>query len=107
MYRAALEWLLGFRLEGASLLLEPCIPSTWPRVEIAFRYRTARYEIVIENSGEVCRGVRSTQLDGHTLPPGTSRIPLVDDSRVHAVRLVLGPPESVAPSTGHSVPHPA
>ncbi len=27
MYRAGLEWILGFRLRGATLLIDPCIPE--------------------------------------------------------------------------------
>ncbi len=30
MSRAGLEWILGFRQQGATLLLDPCIPRTWP-----------------------------------------------------------------------------
>ena len=41
MYRAGIEGILGFRLQGAFLLLAPCIPKAWPRFEIVFRYRSA------------------------------------------------------------------
>ena len=30
----ALEWILGFRLRGAVLPIDPCIPRAWPRFEI-------------------------------------------------------------------------
>ncbi len=36
MYRVALEWLLGFRLQGNNLVLDPCIPRGWPGFEITF-----------------------------------------------------------------------
>ena len=49
MYRVALEGLLGFQLHGATLALDPCIPRNWPGFEIAFRYRSARYEIAVKN----------------------------------------------------------
>ena len=29
MYRAGIEWLLGFRLRGAALFIDPCIPRAW------------------------------------------------------------------------------
>ena len=38
MYRAGLEWILGFRLRGAALHIDPCIPRAWRGFEIAFRY---------------------------------------------------------------------
>ena len=49
MYRAGLESILGFHLQGNRLRLEPCIPAHWPGFEIAFKYRTSRYEIRVEN----------------------------------------------------------
>jgi cyclic beta-1,2-glucan synthetase len=90
LYRAGIEGILGFRVQGASLLLTPCIPEKWPRFEITFRYRSARYEILIENPQSVSRGIAHAELDGQALPPGSeARIALVDDGNTHSVRLVL------------------
>ena len=36
MYRAAIESILGFRLRGATLHLDPCIPRAWPSYEVTF-----------------------------------------------------------------------
>ena len=90
MYRAGLEWILGFRLQGATLLIDPCIPRTWPGFGIAFRYNSARYEIQVENPGGVCRGIVRAELDGVALPGDQARIPLADDGATHHVRVVLG-----------------
>ena len=60
MYNVALEWLLGFRVRGAELVLDPCIPREWPGFEIVFRYRSSRYEISVENPAGVSRGVVAT-----------------------------------------------
>ncbi|HEX7431918.1 MAG TPA: glycosyl hydrolase family 65 protein, partial [Candidatus Limnocylindrales bacterium] len=90
MYQAGLEWILGFRLRGTTLVLDPCIPRAWPRYEIDFRYHSARYEIVVENPQGVSRGVASSELDGGVLPSGGATIPLVDDGATHHVRVVLG-----------------
>jgi cyclic beta-1,2-glucan synthetase len=89
MYQAGVEWILGFRLRGTMLLLDPCIPRAWPGYEIDFRYHTAKYEIVVENPHGVCRGVASAELDGQLLADGGA-IPLVDDGLTHRVRVVLG-----------------
>ena len=67
MYRAGIEWLLGFRLRGAVLHLDPCIPRAWRRFEIAFRYHGSRYEIMVENPRGVSRGVAQIEVDGRTL----------------------------------------
>ena len=90
LYRAGLEAILGFRLQGAFLLVDPCIPAEWPGFEITFACRTARYEITVENPHGVSRGVARATLDGNALPDGPARVPLVDDGETHAVRVILG-----------------
>jgi cyclic beta-1,2-glucan synthetase len=90
MYRAGLEWLLGFRVRGDLLHLDPCIPHGWPRFEVVFRYRSARYEIAVENPLGVSRGVSSVEVDGASLAPGGGPLRLTDDGATHKVRVVLG-----------------
>ncbi len=91
MYRAGLEGILGFRVQGANLLLNPCIPEKWPRFEIVFRYGSARYEILVENPRGVSRGISLAELNGKVVPSASpTRIPLVDDGNTHSLRLVLG-----------------
>jgi cyclic beta-1,2-glucan synthetase len=91
MYRVALEYILGFRLRGANLALDPCIPHDWPSFEITFRYRSARYEIAIDNPRRVCRGVVSISLDDKVMATEEKvLVPLVDDGATHRVRVVLG-----------------
>ena len=90
MYQAGLEGILGFTLRGATLNLDPCIPRAWPRYEIAFRYRSARYEIEVENPDGVNRGIASVELDGQALADGGVAIPLADDGATHRIRVVLG-----------------
>ena len=57
MYRAGVEWILGFRLRGTTLGVDPCIPRTWPRFEIVFRYHSSRYRLQVENPRGAMRGV--------------------------------------------------
>jgi len=90
LYRAGIEGILGFRLQGAFLCLAPCIPKEWPGFGIVFKYRSARYEIAVENPQGVSRGVAYAALDGKTLPDGPTRVPLVDDGQAHEVRVILG-----------------
>jgi cyclic beta-1,2-glucan synthetase len=93
MYRAGLEWILGFRVQGSTLALGPCIPPAWPGFEIDFRHRSARYQITVENPRRKSRGVAQLELDGEALPGGRASIPLADDGAMHRVRVVLGRPE--------------
>jgi cyclic beta-1,2-glucan synthetase len=92
MYRAGVESILGFRLRGTTLLVEPCIPRAWRDYEIAFRYHSARYTINVENPQGVSRGVVSAELDGQVLEGEGAAIPLVDDGATHVIRVVLGQP---------------
>lgn len=90
LYRAGLESILGFRKQGTTLLIDPCIPKGWPGFAITFRYRGSRYEIKVENPAGVCRGVILAELDGMALAGNQARIPLNDDGSTHHVRVVLG-----------------
>ena len=94
MYRAGIESILGLRRRGATFVLDPCIPASWPAYEISWRFRSARYDITVSNPSGRCRGVASAQLDG--LAVDASAIPLVDDARVHEVHLILGHKEKRA-----------
>jgi len=89
MYRAGVEWILGFRIRAGHLLLTPCIPATWPRFELVFKHASARYEILVENPHGVSRGVANIELDGIPLPAGETEILLADDGRTHRIRVTL------------------
>ena len=89
LYRAGIEWLLGIRVQGARLMVDPCIPSGWPGFTVTLRYRSAQYDIVVENPNGVCRGVAMLELEGVALADRAG-IPLADDGQSHRVRAVLG-----------------
>jgi cellobiose phosphorylase len=95
LYRAGLEAILGFRLHGSTLTIDPCLPKAWPRYKIAFGHRgtghrITRYDIAVENPRHVSRGVVRAELDGVEIARGVARIPLIDDGQVHRVRVELG-----------------
>ncbi|HZO42024.1 MAG TPA: glucoamylase family protein [Methylomirabilota bacterium] len=90
MYRAGIEWLLGFRLRGASLFIDPCIPRSWPGFSITFRYHSSRYEVRVENPHGVARGVSRVEIDGREVAAGRVALPLVDDGATHQVKVQLG-----------------
>jgi cellobiose phosphorylase len=88
LYRVGLEAILGFRLRGTRLELNPCVPPSWAGYEITYRHRSATYHVVVENSGGSGRGVRSVTVDGRAVPEGV--VELADDGRQHKVRIALG-----------------
>ena len=89
LYRAGMEWILGFQKRGSSLLIDPCIPKEWEGFEIVYRHGDTLYRIHVENPDGVCRGVIRVSLDGTPLP-AKGLIPLDDDGREHQVQIVLG-----------------
>ena len=90
MYQAGIESILGFRLRGTTLVVDPCIPRGWGGYEIDFRCRSTSYQIAVENPNGVSRGVASMELDGQVLAGDAAGIPLADDGSTHRIRIVLG-----------------
>ncbi|HJU92363.1 MAG TPA: glucoamylase family protein [Pyrinomonadaceae bacterium] len=86
MYRAGLEWILGFKLQNDRLEINPCVPRWWREFEITYRRGRAVYRIKVENPIGVSRGVVSVEVDGDPQP----KIMLVDDEKTHNVRIVMG-----------------
>ena len=90
MHRAGIESILGLRLRGEVLHLDPCIPKAWPSFEMTVRYHSARYEILVDNSGGAGRGIASAQLDDTLIEERPLRVPLIDDGITHRLRVRLG-----------------
>jgi cyclic beta-1,2-glucan synthetase len=88
-YRAGLEWVLGFRVRGSLLCIDPCIPRSWPTYSVTFRYHSAAYQIRVENPRGVSRGIARVESDGKVIP-GPANIPLSDDGAKHHILVVLG-----------------
>ncbi len=79
MYRIWIEEVLGFHLRGDTVTILPAIPDDWDGFEIAYRYRSTRYEFSIRRSGN------------EDLAPTGSAIPLLDDGKPHKIELRLVP----------------
>jgi cyclic beta-1,2-glucan synthetase len=69
MYRIWIEEVLGFRLRGNRLTIDPVLPHDWPGFELTYKYKSTVYEIKV------------------TRPANGARVPLVidliDDGRRH------------------------
>ena len=90
LQRAGVESLLGLRLRGAFLSVDPCIPKAWDKYEATVKYRTARYSISVENPSGVCRGVAFAEVDGAEVSGRPLLVALVDDGGRHQVKVRLG-----------------
>ena len=88
MYRAGLESILGFKLRGERLQIDPCIPQGWREFEITYRRGKTIYRIKVSNPQALHRGVASLALDDKKLEG--NEFSLSDDGQTHSVRVVLG-----------------
>jgi len=101
--------VLGFRLHGETLTIDPVLPEEWPGFEITFRYRSTTYEIAVRKDAP--GPVIAVESDGRPLE-GVS-IHLIDDGQVHRVTVNLPQRPAIAskvsqyqalPSNGSRVP---
>lgn len=90
MQRAGVESILGLRIKGEVLSLEPCIPRSWPRFEMRLRHGSSRYEIVVENPRSVEHGIAVAEFDGVTITARPLSVPFRDDGAIHRLRVQLG-----------------
>ncbi len=88
MYRLILDSLLGLRLEGETLRIEPCLPPAWDGFTIHYRYRETPYHISVRPIGRLeNREGETTQVMADGVELEGSTIPLVDDRREHLVEI--------------------
>ncbi|MFY9176826.1 MAG: glucoamylase family protein [Caldicoprobacterales bacterium] len=88
MYRVAVEWIIGLKLRGDKLYIDPCIPSHWEGFDMIYRHKNATYRIRIENPDRVNKGVKEIWLDDEKLDE--KFISLSDREGEHSVRVILG-----------------
>ena len=87
-YYALTHYILGIRPDFSGLLIDPCIPPSWPGFSVNRRFRGATYLIQVDNPNHVAKGVAQMQVDG--VPVGGNRIPLAQPGRTVQVTVTLG-----------------
>jgi cyclic beta-1,2-glucan synthetase len=90
MQRAGMESILGLRLQGAVLHLDPCIPRAWADFEMVLLYGSAQYDIRVENADGAERGIVFAAIDGEVLLERPLRLQLADDGAKHRLQVRLG-----------------
>ena len=90
MQRAGVESILGLRMRGEFLDLDPCIPRNWPRFDIRLRHGSTQYEIAVENPEGVSSGVAYARFDEAVIGDRPLRLPLHDDGATHRIHVTLG-----------------
>ena len=88
MYRVAVEWILGLKLRGDRIFIDPCIPSDWEGFDMIYRYKNSTYEINVENPERINQGVKEVWLDDQKIDDKS--ILLIDQENKHKIKVILG-----------------
>jgi cellobiose phosphorylase len=86
MFRAVVQYMLGFHPEYNGFTINPCIPAAWGEVTLTRKFRGDIYEITIKNESGKEFGVASITLDG---APVDSTIDLVGDGNTHKIVVTM------------------
>lgn len=87
-YRAGIEYILGIKIRGKRLVIDPCIPVQWEGYKVIYNYFGTIYNIIISNPNNLSKGVISITLDGKAIVGNA--IELVDDKNTHQVNVIMG-----------------
>jgi cyclic beta-1,2-glucan synthetase len=88
MYRAWIEEVLGLKVRGNTLLIDPVIPNWWSGFHVFYRRGKAIYDIQVDNPDGQERGVAWIDMDGRRL--AVSAIPLTSDLVKHQIVVRMG-----------------
>lgn len=88
MYRTILEDVIGFKLYGDSLVMDPSIPASWDSFTLTYWHSEACYEVYVENSQHISKGVVKVELDQQVIED--QRIPLTKEPGKHFIKIIMG-----------------
>jgi cyclic beta-1,2-glucan synthetase len=88
MYRAWVEEVLGLKVRGDHMQLNPVIPGWWEGFRLRYRHGEAIYEIQVENPEGCERGVSWVEMDGQRMRNGV--IPLDRGLVKHRILVHMG-----------------
>lgn len=84
MYEAGIKYILGLKIEGNILKIEPTIPSNWNEYKIRYRYGNSIYNIKVFKNGKENKKV---YLDGKQIE--NNEIILYENGGVYAVEVEI------------------
>jgi cyclic beta-1,2-glucan synthetase len=88
MYRAWVEEVLGLKVAGDWMRINPVIPADWPGFTLRYGHGETIYMVEVENPDGVERGVAWVEMDGQRLAGGV--IPLERGLVRHRVVVRMG-----------------
>ncbi|MBI5506490.1 MAG: cellobiose phosphorylase [Deltaproteobacteria bacterium] len=86
-YRLAVEAILGLRLRGDRLEIDPRVPAWWPEFSAVVRTDGGTLEILVENRAATGRSGRQVLIDGRVIDGNSVELPRAGARRVVHVRI--------------------
>jgi len=87
MFRTVIEYILGLRLRGDRLFLNPIIPRGWPGFEATIRRNGTTFQIMVENGPGA--DLIDVLVDGNEVDPSDG-IPLTGRGKTCRIHAILG-----------------
>ena len=82
--------MMGFEPALDAVVINPCLPSTWKRVEYQHSFRQAVFHVVVENPGGVCSGVKRLEFDGKVVEGNRIPLDMIAAGATHRLKVFLG-----------------
>ena len=89
MYTAGIEAILGFKLSGTKLTIDPRIHPEWKTYKIIYKHFNTTYEIEVKNSKGLSFGSAQISIDGGVKDTTKTYIELMNDGALHTVLIEL------------------
>ena len=83
MYQFILDSLIGLDRQSDSLTFRPCFPTSWPSIQLTYRYGRSEYRIAVFQLAD--DSASWWKLDG--LQGAGNTIKLADDGTIHSVEM--------------------
>ncbi|MBC7429773.1 MAG: phosphorylase [Bacteriovorax sp.] len=87
MYTVGIESILGFKIAGDKLRIDPCIHPEWKTYKIIYRHMNSSYEITVNNPNGLQSGKSKISIDGREIDQDF--ISLIDDRLTHEISIEL------------------
>jgi len=98
MYRVWIEEVMGIKVCGDRLRVNPVIPGWWGGFRLRYRHGEAVYEIQVDNPDQCGSGVLWVEMDGKSLPDGL--VPLERGLVKHRILVRMGKATDSKPRRG-------
>ena len=84
-YNAGIENILGFKIEGNKIKINPCIPNDWKEYSISYKKENTLYNIKVKNINGKNTGVLKIFLDEKEV----KEIEIINDGKIHEVDVLM------------------